>query len=144
MSEFLHIVCPQCNALNKIAQARLMDSPNCGKCHKPLFSSQPYELSANNFNRYIAKNDIPVLVDFWAPWCGPCKTMGPAFKQAASILEPKVRLVKVNTEAEQNIAAQYNIRSIPTLMLFVNGKELARQPGALGMDDIVRWVNSQL
>lgn len=144
MSNSSHIVCPQCNAINRIATARLSEKPKCGKCHQPLFSAQPLELTAATFQKHISRNDIPVLVDFWAPWCGPCKMMGPAFEQAAKQLEPVVRLAKLNTEAEQAIGTQYSIRSIPTLALFKNGQELARQPGAMGTSDIIRWVQAQL
>ena len=144
MSDSLHIVCPHCSAVNRIPAARLEDGPNCGKCHQPLFTAHPLELSASDFHKQLGRNDIPVLVDFWAPWCGPCQMMAPAFVQAAAQLEPRVRLAKLNTEIEQSLAAQYGIRSIPTLALFHRGRELARQAGAMSAQDIVRWTRTQL
>jgi len=140
MSESLHIVCPGCLAINRIAQTRLNDNPKCGKCHQILFSAHPVELTTANFQQHINRNDISVLVDFWAPWCGPCKAMAPAFEQAAAQLEPNVRLAKVNTENEQALGAKYGIRSIPTLALFKGGQEIARQAGAMGANDIVNWT----
>jgi thioredoxin 2 len=142
MSESLHTVCPHCDAVNRIPAARLGEGPECGKCHRPLFNGHPQELTAASFQKQITRNDIPVLVDFWAPWCGPCKMMAPAYEQAALELEPRMRLAKVNTEAEQMLGAQFGIRSIPTLALFQHGRELARQPGAMGAADIVRWAMS--
>jgi thioredoxin 2 len=144
MSESLHIVCPHCDAVNRIPAARLGERPMCGKCHRALFDGHPMELTAANFQRHISRGDLPVLVDFWAPWCGPCKMMAPQFAQAAGQLEPGVRLAKVNTEAEQGLGAQFGIRSIPTLALFKGGREVARQPGAMGAADIVRWVQGKI
>ena len=144
MSDSRHIVCPHCHAVNRVPAARLEQNPKCGQCHQPLFSGHPVALTAATFARHIERSDIPVLVDFWAPWCGPCKMMAPQFEQAARLLEPRVRLAKADTEAEQTLGAQYGIRSIPTLALFSGGREIARQPGARGAQEIVRWVQAQL
>ncbi len=143
MSEALHLVCPHCEAVNRIPAARLGEGPKCGKCRQPLFTGHPIELTAANFTKHLQRNDIPLLVDFWAPWCGPCQMMAPQFAQAAAMLEPRVRLAKVNTEAEQALGAQFGIRSIPTLALFRGGRETARQPGAMNAADIVRWVQGR-
>ena len=140
----LQIICPQCGAINRVPESRLVAHPKCGKCTQQLFSGRPIELSQATFQRYLQKNDIPILVDFWAPWCGPCKMMGPAFAEAAMQLEPRIRLAKVNTEVEQSLGAQLNIRSIPTMVLFLNGVEKARQSGAMNSAGIIQWVKSQL
>ena len=140
----LHIVCPACHTTNRIASADLGKAADCGHCHKALFTGQPVALTEAAFDKHLQRSQIPLLVDFWAPWCGPCRQMAPAYEKAAGLLEPRVRLAKVNTEEAQNLGTRYNIRSIPTLALFVNGREVARQAGAMGTADIVRWTESQL
>ena len=144
MSESLHAVCPHCEATNRLAPARLTEAPKCGQCHAPLFDAHPVELTTAKFRTHVQRNDIPLLVDFWAPWCGPCKIMAPQFAEAAAVLEPRVRLAKINTDVEQALAAQLAIRSIPTLALFQGGRELARQSGTLGTADIVRWAQTRV
>jgi thioredoxin 2 len=144
VNDILHLVCPHCGAVNRFPAARLREQPRCGKCHQALFTGHPVELSANSFARHIEHTDIPVLVDFWAPWCGPCKMMAPQFEQAARVLEPSLRLAKVNTEQEPALGTRHGIRSIPTLALFRGGREVTRQPGAMAATDIVRWVQRQL
>lgn len=142
MSDALHIVCPHCNAVNRIATQRLTDQPNCGQCKHPLFTGQPLNLTSANFDRQIGRSDLPVVVDFWAPWCGPCKMMAPAFNEATQALEPKIRLAKLNTEEEQSLATRFNIRSIPTLIIFKNGREISRQSGALDLASLKRWLQA--
>jgi thioredoxin 2 len=142
MTDKHHVICASCGSINNVPESRMADEPKCGKCKKPLMSGKPLELNEAGFHRYLEKSDQPLLVDFWAPWCGPCKMMAPIFTQAAAQLEPQFRLIKINTEVEQNLAGMMRIQSIPTLAIFRGGKEVIRQPGAMGLNDLLRWART--
>ena len=142
MSETLHIVCPSCHGTNKIPKSAT--EPKCGRCKTSLFQTKPIDLTQENYNQHLEKNDIPVVVDFWAPWCGPCQSMAPNFEAAAKNFRGKVRFAKLNTEIEQSIAGEKGIRSIPTIILYKNGKELDRVSGALDANALNQWINSKI
>ncbi len=144
MNDVLMIVCSHCDAVNRIPVSRSSDKPVCGKCRKQLFEGRPAELTGQNFLKHISRNSIPVVVDFWADWCGPCKMMAPVFKSAAEKLEPGIRLAKLNTESESVIASQYGIRSIPTIAIFKAGKEIARHSGAMQLHELTGWVKIKI
>lgn len=136
----LHINCPHCFATNRLPDERLKDKPNCGKCKQSLFDGNPLILTPNNIAATLEKNDIPVVVDCWAPWCGPCQTFGPIFSQAAAQFEPRARFAKLDTEANQAIAQRWAIRSIPTLLVFKGGQEIQRLSGALPLAQFNQWL----
>jgi len=144
VAQAIHLVCPHCDAVNRIPQNKLSANPTCGRCKEPLFDGKPVELTDQTFEKHIRRNDLPLVVDFWAPWCGPCKMMAPHFKTVTSQLEPRVRMAKLNTEQAQRAAAQFNIRSIPTVAVFKGGREVARQAGAMDAQALNRWIQSQL
>jgi thioredoxin 2 len=139
-----NIVCPHCDAINRIPTDKPAGRAKCGRCHKPLFSGKPVPVSAKNFAAHIQHNDIPVVVDFWADWCGPCKVMAPAFERVAVELEPEVRFLKVDTEAERDLAARYDIRSIPMLIMFRKGRIVAQHAGASDARPLRTWIQQNM
>jgi thioredoxin 2 len=141
--EVRHIVCPHCNSVNRVPKEKDARGAKCGRCHQPIFNGRPVAASAGSFATHIRQNDIPVVVDFWAQWCGPCKAMAPTYERVASELEPEIRFLKVDTEAAPELAARYNIRSIPTLILFQNGAEVARQAGAMDAASLRSWLRQR-
>ena len=144
MPDAIKVVCPNCQAVNRVLGGRLDSGPVCGKCRAPLLAPHPVQLTAANGDAFLTKSELPVLVDFWAPWCAPCRSMAPAFDQAAAMLHPRVLLAKCDTQQEQALAARMGIQAVPTLILFRAGQELARISGALGATDLVAWVRQHL
>jgi thioredoxin 2 len=144
MENQVHAVCASCNAVNRIPAQRDGKEINCGKCHRPLFGMAPPSVNQLAFNAQITKSDVPVVVDFWAPWCGPCKAMAPAYDQVSARMNTRARFIKVNTDEEQALGSQYNIRSIPTLAVFQLGKEIARMSGALPAAELERWISNAI
>ena len=144
MSESLHVVCPHCSTVNRVPRERLDATAKCGRCKQELLSARPFELTKADFDRHVGSSDLPVVIDFWAPWCGPCRMMAPAYEQAATQLAPGIRLAKLNTEAEPEIAARFGIRGIPTLIAFRQGREVARQSGALDLTTLIGWIKAHV
>ena len=142
MADIKQIHCPHCLTANRVPGNRLRDRPKCGKCKQPLFSGKPVELNEASFNKLMNQDELPLIVDFWASWCGPCQMMAPHFSAAAAALEPAYRLAKVNTEQAQALAAQFGIRSIPTLVAFHRGREVNRISGALSQQQLLQWIAS--
>ncbi len=145
MADTTNVVCPHCDAVNRVPSARLGDRPTCGRCKQPLFNGRPADLTDASFDRHLGRSDLPLVVDFWAAWCGPCKMMAPAYEQAAERIEPRARLAKVDTEQNQILARRYGIRSIPTLAVFKAGRQVANQAGAMtGLPQLLQWIEQYL
>ncbi|MGB8362911.1 MAG: thioredoxin TrxC [Rhizomicrobium sp.] len=138
------VACPHCDTFNRVPAARISQIGKCGRCGEPLFTGHPIILTAARFGSHALKSDVPLLVDFWAPWCGPCRTMAPVFEAAAREFEPMLRFAKVDTDAEPELASRYAIRSIPTLIMFKAGREFARKSGALSASEFHHWIKAHL
>lgn len=139
-----HIVCTHCGGVNRIGEGKDASAAKCGKCKSELFDGHPADVAGDNFEKQIARSSVPVLVDVWAPWCGPCRMMAPAYEQAARQLEPEVRVIKLNSDDNQQVAGKLGIRGIPSLLLFSGGREIARMSGAMPASQIVQWTRQHL
>ena len=144
MNGSFHVVCPNCDTTNRVARERQGAGPRCGTCREALFPGHAITLGKGNFDRHVAANDLPVVVDFWAPWCGPCRMMAPAYEQAAERLASDVRIAKLNTEEDPDIASRFGIRGIPTMIAFRDGREVARQSGAMDLPGILGWIKANV
>ncbi|MEY6431124.1 thioredoxin TrxC [Thioalkalicoccus limnaeus] len=144
MNENVHVVCPHCDGVNRVPRGRLGAGPRCGRCHASLFTARPVALDEARFATHVQRSDLPLIVDFWAPWCGPCRMMAPIFEEAARRIEPAARLIKVDTDEAQGLAAKYGIRSIPTLAVFRGGHEAARTAGAMDLTALLAWLRPNL
>lgn len=137
-----HIVCPHCHSTNRVPATRIQEQARCGVCHRPLFAAHPLELTDETFQRHIDASDIPVLVDFWAPWCAPCRAFAPVLERAAQELEPRMRVAKINSDENPKASVGHRIRSIPTLILFTNGEEVKRASGAMEWRELRQWLGN--
>jgi thioredoxin 2 len=144
MADSTHVVCPDCNGVNRVPRARLVEGPRCGRCRAPLFRGSPVTLDAEGFERQVGRSDLPVLVDFWAPWCQPCHIMAPVLERMAEAREPWLRVAKLNTEEYREVAGRFGIRGIPTLILFRGGREVARIAGAMEARALAEWLDRYL
>jgi thioredoxin 2 len=138
---FSHIVCGHCNAVVRTPESKLADKPQCPQCHQPLFADHPVELTDDNFSKHVERSDVPVVVDIWAPWCGPCQAMAPHFAEASDRLQPAFRFAKLNSDEAPNIATRLGIRSIPTVVVFHQGREIGRQSGLMDVNRLTQWLN---
>lgn len=144
MSESIHLVCGSCNAVVRIPTARMRDDPHCPRCHAAIVDGHPIELTAANFDQHLTRNDLPLVVDVWAPWCGPCRMMAPHFEQAAERFAQNARFAKINSDQEGALASRFGIRGVPTLIVFRGGREIARQSGAMDSATLTRWLTAAL
>lgn len=144
MNDKIHVVCGHCDSVVRLPAGRLGEAPLCPQCHFALFEGKPVPLTSGNFEKHLTRSDLPVVVDFWAPWCGPCRSMAPFYAEAARRLEPKLRFAKLNTDDETAAAERYNIRNIPTLIVFRGGKEIARESGAMSAGALTKWLNAAI